>query len=126
MVVTSFVDSVSDEEFLSLYRRLYADPGYVVGIDELVDLSSVTKFDVAAASLYRLNDIVQARYADSPGVTTKTAITSPIDHAYGIGRMYEAISSESEEEVRVFRSLEEGLRWLRPDASPELRSTILV
>lgn len=43
----------------------------------------------------------------------------------GIGRMYEAISSESEEEVRVFRSREDALRWLRPDASPELLSTIL-
>lgn len=126
MVVTSFVDSVSDEEFLSLYCRLYADPDYVVGMDELVDLRFVTKFDVASASLYRVNDIVQARYADSPGVITKTAITAPIDHAYGIGRMYEAISSESAEEVQVFRSREEGLRWLRPDPSPELLSTILV
>lgn len=124
LVVTTFVGSVAKDDFLSLYRDLYSDPAYILGMDELVDLRPVTKFEVGRAALDEVRQIVEARYSASPDTIIHTAIVAPTDHHFGIGRMYEALSSDTEEEVYVFRNLQKALEWLRPDAEPELASLL--
>lgn len=124
LVFTTFTGAVTRETFVSLYRDLYADPAYVLGMDELVDLSAVTKFQVSRSALDEVRTIVGARYSGVTDMTIRTAILAPTDHAFGIGRMYEAISSDTEEDVHVFRSRKEALDWLRPEAPPELLSLL--
>jgi hypothetical protein len=43
----------------------------------------------------------------------KVAIAAPQDLAYGLARMYEAYTGELPTELKVFRSKDEALDWLK-------------
>lgn len=123
LALATFSGVVTAEEFVSLYRALYADPGYAPGMDEIADLGRVTKFGVYGAQLREVREIVSRRYRTAPGATFRTAIVASADASYGIGRMYEAIASETPEEVAVFRDPVEAVKWLRPE-TPEVLSLL--
>lgn len=123
LVLTTFSGDVTREDFVALYRALYGDPDYVPGMDELADLTRATRFGPRGAELWEVLDLMSSRYRSAPDVTSRTAIIAPADVHYGIGRMYEAIASETPEEVSVFRDAGEAVRWLRPD-TPALLSLL--
>ena len=71
------------------------------------DLSHVTGQDVREIAEFPTK-YVPAR------VGGKTAIVSPSDAAFGLGRMYEALAGSAGQKatIRVFRSLAEANAWL--------------
>lgn len=111
IVVTRFVDVVTDDEFVGLYRDVFADSDYALGTNELADLREVTSLDVSARALRRVESITRERYGQS-SEKFRSAVLAPRDHAYGIGRMYEVFAEEGPENVRVCREVEEALEWL--------------
>jgi hypothetical protein len=111
VVVTRFTGRVSDAEFIDAYRRILADDAYSPGTHELADLRAIEKLDVSAEALRKVEQMTEARYADT-GAAFRTAIVAPRDQAYGIGRMYEAFAQEGPENVSVFRDLDEARAWL--------------
>jgi hypothetical protein len=115
LVVTTFSGTVTREDFVALYRALYADPEYVPGLDEVADVMRVTMFDVHTAELQAARDLMVARYRQHPGASCRTAILASADVSFGIGRMYQALADETPEHVQVFRDPEQAARWLRPD-----------
>lgn len=111
LVVTRFNGHVRDDEFLDLYRRLYADPAYELGMNELADVRDVELLDLSASALRAVERLTEDRYGGS-GESFRTAILAPQDQQYGIGRMYEAFAAEGPENVRVCRTSGDALAWL--------------
>ena len=117
IVVTRFSGRVNDAEFVDLYRRMLADDRYVLGTNELADLREVESFAVSSGALRRVEQITRDRYAGSD-VTFRSAVLAYLDHAYGVGRMYEVFAEEGPENARACRDPAEALEWLglAPDA----------
>lgn len=113
-VRTRFTGAVGDDEFVDLYRRLYADPDYALGTDEVADLREVEDLDLSAAALRRVEELTRERYAGGEA-GFRTAIIAPRDQSYGIARMYEVFAEDGPENVRVFREPAEALEWLGLD-----------
>ena len=114
LVVATFHDTVTDDEFLALYRQLYADPRYRLGMDEVADLRDVTLFDVSVDALHTVESIVRRRYGESDA-TFRTAIIAPADLSFGMGRTYEALISGGPENVFVSRTADKAIAWLGVD-----------
>ena len=111
VVATRFVDPVSDEDFYQLYRSIFADAGYRIGMCELADLRDAPHLNVSRGALRRVKELTEAVYRDG-AEGFRTAIFAPYDLAFAVGRVYEAFMSGGPEQVRVSRSLEEALAWL--------------
>lgn len=100
---------VTEPALLSAYERLLSDPGYDPTMSDLVDLRAVERLEVGSECLRMLVDMF-AR----PGATTATrlAIVAPVDYVFGMARMYELLSSDTPEQIHVFRDLDAAERWL--------------
>jgi hypothetical protein len=102
------------EEIMGYQREAWSRPD-VVGYDELVDMTDVTRID--ATSVDGVRQIAATAAAmDDPDVHSRLAIVAPQDIAYGLGRMYEVyrgLNTQSTKEVSVFRTMAEALAWLR-------------
>ncbi|MDX1675425.1 MAG: hypothetical protein R3314_11580 [Longimicrobiales bacterium] len=116
-MVTHFSGRVTDDEFVELYRSMFADDAYELGTNELADLRGVDDLDLSAQALRRVEELTEERYAGSD-IGFRTAIIAPRDKSYGIGRMYEVFAEQGPENVRVCRDVSEALAWLdlEPDA----------
>jgi hypothetical protein len=94
-------------------REVWSRPD-VAGFDELVDMTDVT--EIATASPDRMRELAALSASmDRVAAGAKMAIVAPQDHAFGLGRMYEAYRSfepASKKEVAVFRTISEALAFL--------------
>jgi len=91
-------------------RGVVEDPDYRPGFHELVDFRKANHWSVPGEELRKLRDVnleVSAKVGRS-----RLAYVITNDLAYGIGRMFMAISDESKIEHRVFRDMVEAREWL--------------
>jgi hypothetical protein len=105
-VVTRFWATVTDDEFIELYRALLASTRYRPGLTEFADLRSVDRFSVSATAL-RLADWMLRQRLGSEN-STRTLIISPADQRFGLARMYLSFVEPGPEDVEVFETLEEA------------------
>lgn len=117
LVVTHFDGVVDDQTFVPLYRRIFADPGYVLGTNELADLRRVSRLALSHEAMDDVRILTEHLYADS-GRDFRTVIVAPTDLSFGLGRMYEMLSEDGPERVTVVRRIEEALDVLGLDALP--------
>jgi len=105
-VVTRFWATVTDDEFIELYRALLGSARYEPGLTELADLRCVDRFSVSATAL-RLVDWMLRHRLGSEG-STRTLVISPADQRFGLARMYLSFVEPRPEDVEVFETLEEA------------------
>lgn len=103
---------VSDEEMNELYVKFYQGSEWHTGLNELVDLSAADMTLITAEGLKKIAGFVEQYFVKHGISSSKTAVYSPVDLPFGIARMYEAFSSQSPENVKVFRDLHETNEWL--------------
>ncbi len=102
---------ITDASLLGAYEGLMSGPDYVPEHDSLVDLRSVTRFDVTAETLRVMIDRIAAQATGSR--RPRTALVAPTDVAYGLARMYELLSGpDAPRHYQVFRDMDDALRWL--------------
>jgi hypothetical protein len=102
---------ITEEELLTTYATLVADPGYDPTFDDLVDLREVERLELSAAAIRQLATMFVP--LDAVSGHTRTAIVAASDAVFGMSRMYEMLrGDEVPEEIRVFRSYEEATAWL--------------
>ncbi|HKQ60476.1 MAG TPA: hypothetical protein VJS92_04275 [Candidatus Polarisedimenticolaceae bacterium] len=86
----------------------------IAGYDELVDVSEVT--EIAQPPAQRMRELAKlSAEMDGDAPASRLAIVAPSDHAFGLGRMYEAYRtshSRNTRDVGVFRSLAAALDFL--------------
>lgn len=103
---------LTDKEILDTGRQFFADPKITSSMPILTDLSACTPSVVTKNMI--LGILAQRRSSPNRQGAAKHAICAPNDLAFGLSRVFSALSEsdETEVEVRVFRQLEEAKAWL--------------
>ena len=116
LLITTWSGVVTDAEMIAAYRRAYADSRWVPGFNEVTDLRRANVGAVTADGLRGLRLLVAESVAGFSG-RFKTAVLAPGDLGFGISRMYEMMSDESSESVRVCRDAADAAAWVGIPAS---------
>jgi len=94
------------EEVTGHALALRADPRFAPNFVQLGDFSAVTEFRVETKA-------VQALALINPwGPGARRAVVAPNDESYGMARMYQILTKNPPEELKVFRDFDDALRWL--------------
>jgi hypothetical protein len=113
-LVQATARGIMTDQDVFTYQRAVWSRGDVAGFNELIDMSHVERIELpSAARLVLLAQVAAA--SDAPAAASRLAIVAPGDHAFGLGRMYQAhraLEPGSTKQVGVFRSMPEALAFL--------------
>ena len=110
LVLTTASGVLTDEELLDHKRRLVEDPHFTPGMKELSDVRGVDKLNVTPegiGQMVALDKLHAPRLGDY-----RLAILASEDFVFGTARMYQMLTEDSLEGVRVFRDRAEAEEWL--------------
>lgn len=116
LLITTWSGAVTDAEMMAAFRAAYADSRWVPGFNEVTDLRRANVGAVTSDGLRALRLLVAESVAGYSG-RFKTSILAPTDLGFGISRMYEMMSDESSESVRVCRDADDAAAWVGIPAS---------
>jgi len=105
-VTTRAEGVVTAVELRDHQRELRGDDRFEPGFDHLLDLRSVTRFELTVAEV---REISRVRVF---GEGSRLAVVAPTDVGFGLSRMYEAFGELDEDRYRVFRGIEDAEGWL--------------
>ena len=107
--------TLTDRDLLEAWGDVLADPSYDPGADNLVDVSSVERFEVTPHGAQRLADVMaMCAREPAPGVRPRVACVAANDEAFNLLRMYEMYRERQGSPSRYFvcRTMEEARCWL--------------
>ena len=104
--------SISDDEVYESYKKFYTSNEWSKNLNELVDLSNANVENVTSQGLNRLAEYVKSHFNMHKVISSTTSVYSPNNLPFGMARIYEVLTSESPEELQVFRIEKEALDWL--------------
>ena len=110
--VTRFVGEIDDSQLFDYYRQVYSRPELQPVKAEFADLSEADMTRVSATALADLAAMIEDDFTSLGGESVRTAVYSPDDMPFGLGRIYQAWSESSPELVRVFRDKDKAIEWL--------------
>jgi hypothetical protein len=105
LVLTVGEGSVTASEIRSHQDRLLGDPNFDAAFNQLIDVTTATRF---AMSVDEASELAR-RPITSPA--SRRAFVASQPHIYGFGRLMEAYH-EQRAQVHVFYDRNEALRWL--------------
>ncbi len=114
LLVTRYVGVVTNDEFTKAYYSILEGSEFQQGFYELVDLQEVKEWKITAGAMENVSALVSHFYKGS-SESMRTAVLTPRDELYGIGRMYGAYADSESEDVKVFKDVIEAMRWLGLD-----------
>jgi hypothetical protein len=97
-------------EWIALFDRVLADPGFEAGMDFLIDRSRITSIPTRET----VDRVVRyyAEHARQLGRCRVASVTRD-DAAYGMTRMASVFAEQTTVTLEVFRDRESAYRWLR-------------
>jgi len=108
--------TLDPQEFEQVLTTIVSSREYPPDVATLWDVSAV----LAPASLHSREDegqllrgLIDIRKKYPERGRAMFAVVAPSDLAFGMSRMYEALSSPMQQTVMVFRTVSEAERWLR-------------
>ena len=110
--VTRFVGQIDDAQLFEYYDHIYSHPELQPMRAEFADLSEADMTRVTTRGLEELAKRIEKVFLRLGIESIKTAVYSPRDMPFGLGRVYQAWSNSSPELVRVFRDQDEAIEWL--------------
>lgn len=114
MFISTWNGKLSDEDLLVSYRSLFDNEEYKQGYHEIADMTCGDLSEVTSNGMRALAVLISQKLGTNCP-PFKTAVIAPRDVDYGMSRIYEVFSSESPENVRVFRRKEEAILWIKED-----------
>ena len=115
LVRTRCAGAATLDEVLQYFSVLTQDPNCPEQLHVLLDLSEMTSLPASeqlrAVALEIGRIVPRVKFLNC-------AIIAPRDALFGMARMFEVFAEECFEATRVFRTREEGLRWLESPAVP--------
>ena len=100
---------ITEEEALDHQHRLAANPDFEPAGRQLMDVSQATNILISADGVGRL---VQG---DPWAPGARQAFVASEDLPFGILRMHELLMENGDQQIMVFRTRPEALRWLELD-----------
>jgi len=120
LVVTRGYGTFTDPEVFQYQQEVWSR-AELAWYDELVDMTHVQ--EIAVPHPDRVRELSElAAKMDMPGIPSKMAILAPDDHAFGLGRMFQAyrkLDPRSKKQVEVFRTLPEAMEFLGLKEAPK-------
>jgi hypothetical protein len=109
LVIVSAYGVFDEHDWADVDRRTRSDPRIEPEFDQLVDVTNVSKAQLAAST-------IREDASQEPFFSTKSrrAIIAPGDATFGMARMFELWKGGRAGEIRVFRDRAEALAWLAP------------
>lgn len=117
VIYVNLAGEVRDDEFSAAIDTALHDPEYHAGIDSLIDLRAVERFDVSSEAI-RQAVTTMGRELNGFGHHWRAAIVAPSDLVYGLSRMYQILREGSMEDVGVFRDDAAAREWLGLENGP--------
>ena len=106
---TRCVGAVTLDEVLQHFADLVRDPDCPARLDVLLDLSEITSLPTSSQLTAVTTEIARVR----PRVQFDgCAIIASRDALFGMARMFEVFAENHFGATRVFRTVDEGTRWL--------------
>jgi hypothetical protein len=112
LVVCKWWGPISLSDFRVTFAKYLSDANYRPGRPELIDFTGVTSADVGFKSIWSALTTVNNQV---PGkkVRTRTILIAPGDLVYGLSRMYQTLSQNTDGiRVEVYRTQREGIAAL--------------
>ena len=98
------------ESLLAELGKIYSEPEFQADTDVLWDLRDAKFTSVSPADVQRVSDFVAGHWGVGK---SKAALIVSRDFEFGMTRMYEILlESRTSAQVRVFRDLDEALKWI--------------
>ncbi|HXY00091.1 MAG TPA: hypothetical protein VEI54_04165 [Candidatus Limnocylindrales bacterium] len=114
LILTSGSGPLTFDEAFSYQQRLFSDPDFDPSYSQIADFTQFTSFELSAAEVQRLAE--KSNFAPQ----SRRAFIVPNDVSFGLARMFEMLRADlGEENLRVFRSLDEALDWVLSKDKPE-------
>ena len=111
-VITTYTGVLTDDEMLRSARARFVPiektDSYHYVLSDFTDVSNfdITPEGVRAAA--RIADLVIERNAQ-----LRMAMVLPTDLEYGMGRMWQILTSEGDEKIRIVRTMPEAMKWVK-------------
>ncbi len=117
LVVTRYLDTVTDDEFISFYERLLADPAMRPGFSELADMTEWEIEEVTEAGLEKVGQMMES-FLGTPPVDMRSAVVVTRAQTFELISTYQKLNEETSEDVKVFYDSNEALKWLELEPVP--------
>jgi hypothetical protein len=99
--------ALTGNDVVAVVREALSDPAYDVGLRTLIDARYISSIEQGSEAVRSIAYGVSAPL-DRHGARGLVVIVAGSDVVFGLGRMYELLRSDSPENVRVCRTLEEA------------------
>lgn len=110
LVVTTTREVVTTDDIRAFHRKLISDPVVPPGASELMDLRKLVRVEV---DVQAIQDIASIEAGQTRRIgSAQIAVVATLPVAFGMGRMYQMLSSGSQTKVSVFPALGPALEWL--------------
>jgi hypothetical protein len=109
-IFTIALGTLTDDELLEHKRRLREDPRLSKGMVELSDIRGIDRLAVTPEGIQRF--VMQDELDAEVFQDYKLAIVVNQDVVFGMGRMYEMMTSRNLPDVRIFREMDQAREWL--------------
>ena len=114
LVVIRATSVVGPSDVQAAVDDVVALPGFELGMDQLLDLTD-GELDMDGTGSKGLAKFFQsAEIRAKLGSEFKCAVVATRARDFGVSRMYEAHEADDSIEIRVFYSMKEARRWIRP------------
>jgi hypothetical protein len=107
LILTTAEGRVTFDDVRDHQDRLFADPDFDAGFDQLIDATGAKKFQISAGQAR----ILARRRLLSPESRRAFVATEP--HVFGLGRMMQIYrEGQRYANVHVFYAMDEAVKWL--------------
>jgi hypothetical protein len=110
LILVTSKSVLTGDEVRAFHKKLIDDPEIPPGMRELMDLRNVDLVAVDARIVTEISGIESARSARVGAA--RIAVVAPRPVAFGLSRMYEALSADTPKKVNVFTEIDPALEWL--------------
>lgn len=109
--IATWTGSITDAELLAAYKDFIGGEEWSSGLNELTDLSQASFDNITSSGLKALGEYAEKIYLENE-TFVKTAAYCPSDLPFGMTRIYQSLSEDSPENVKIFRERHEAESWL--------------
>ena len=110
LIVTEADGILTNDDLYEHRRKILRDPAFRPGMRELADTLSVERHEMSIEGIQRLVELQNAN--ETLMGEYRLAIVTDSELAFGMARVYQALTIESLTQVRVFKDIQEADAWL--------------
>ncbi len=113
-----FTGEVNGKEVIRLKRKIFSDPKWKFGMNQINDYLKVKRLVVEREDIDIIVEVEKEQDTIVKDNKRKLAIVSDNDLYQAIFKYYEVIAKKLLYKTKVFRNIEQALKWVGLDAYP--------